>query len=62
MMFAWTVHEPSQESWHTVVQSVEPACAWHFSVHCASQLDEHSEEQPSPLHPDMHRAWQSVVQ
>jgi hypothetical protein len=62
MMFAWTVHEPSQQSWHTVVQSVEPGCSWHFSVHFVSQLDEHSDEQPSPVHPAMHPDSQSEEQ
>jgi hypothetical protein len=62
MMFACTVHDPLQESLQTVLQSVDPGCASHFCVHCASQLDEHCDEQPWPVQPDMHPAWQSEVQ
>ena len=51
-----------QLSWHSVVQSVEPGCTSHFSVHCVSQLAEHSAEQSSPLQLAMHPAWQSVEQ
>ena len=61
-MLASTVHEPVQESWHDVEQSVEPGCSLQCSVHCASQLDEHSDEQVSPVHPATHPASQSDVQ
>ncbi len=60
-MFACTVHDPLQQSWHSVVQSVEPGCSWQLWVHWVSQLAEQSAEQPSPLQPAMHPAWQSVV-
>jgi hypothetical protein len=59
-MFAWTVHDPLQQSWHSVVQSVEPGCSWHFCVHWESQLAEHSASQSLPLHPAVHPALQSV--
>jgi hypothetical protein len=62
MMFAWTVQEPLQQSWHSVVQSVEPGCTWQCSVHWVSQLAEQSAEHPSPVQLAMHPASQSVEQ
>jgi hypothetical protein len=62
MMFAWTVQEPLQLSWHSVVQSVDPGCTWQCSVHWESQLAEHSAEQPSPVQPAMHPISQSLEQ
>jgi hypothetical protein len=61
LMFAWTVQEPVQQSWHCVVQEVEPGFSLQLSVHWVSQLAEHSAEQLSPVQLDMHPAWQSVV-
>ena len=56
--FACTVHEPLQQSWHSVVQSVDPGFSWQLWVHWAPQLAEQSSEQLSPVQPDMHPAWQ----
>jgi hypothetical protein len=60
-MFAWVVQDPLQASWHSVVQSVDPGCAWQLFVHSVSQLAEQSAEQPSPVQLAAHPAWQSVV-
>jgi hypothetical protein len=59
--FACTVHDPLQQSWHSVVQSVDPGCSWQLSVHWASQLAEQFSEQSLPLQPATHPAWQSLV-
>jgi hypothetical protein len=59
--FAWTVHEPVQPSWHSVVQSVEPGCSWQPVVHSESQVDEQYDEQSSPLQPAMHPCSHSLV-
>jgi hypothetical protein len=61
-MFAWTEQDPLQQSWHTVVQSVDPGCTWQLSVHFASQCAEHSSEQPSPVQLAVHPASQSLLQ
>jgi hypothetical protein len=62
VMFACTVHEPLQHSPHSVVQLVEPGVSWQDWVHCAPQLDEHSELQSLPVQADMQPASQSEVQ
>jgi len=61
-MFAWTVHEPLQQSPHTVVQSVTPGCSSHFCLQCVSQPAEHSVTQSSPSQPALHPSWQLVEQ
>jgi hypothetical protein len=62
LMFACTVQDPVQQSWHSVVQSVEPWWSLQLSVHWVSQLDEQSAAQLAPVQLDMHPAWQSVEQ
>ena len=62
LMLASTVQEAVQLSPHSVVQSVLPGCAVHFSVHWVSQLAEHEAVQPSPVQLAMQPAVQSVVQ
>ena len=61
-MFAWTLQEAAQLSWHSVVQSVEPGWAVHCSAHSLPQLAEQSAAQSSPVQFIAHPDWQSVEQ